>query len=381
MKVAIIDHSFSMFMFDHCLCEGLVAQGCDVLFVGSDNLHESFDHPRSYQSLDHFYRRTNPLLKRWKLLGRFRKPIRAIEYVFDMVSLLRLLRRLKPDVVHFESLPLPMIDMFFVYLFGRTAKVVITLHDTSHQNESVIQFWGIQRCLRLFEHVIVMTPYSRNQVIAKFGVQEDRVSVIPHGVYDIYKKGSQGELGASLRGNGQTILFFGMIRYYKGLDVLITALSKLSNERLPRWRLVVAGVPFVDIGALKRLATELGINERITWELRYIPDQEVGEYFSEATVVVLPYREIDQSGPLHIAMAFAKPVVATDIGGFPDIVQDAVHGYLVPPEDPVALSGALERILTDNERTHEMSLAMGRLADSLSWDVISGKTVALYRGL
>ena len=73
--------------------------------------------------------------------------------------------------------------------------------------------------------------------------------------------------------------------------------------------------------------------------------------------------------------------VATDIGGFPDIVQDGVHGYLVPPEDPVALSRALEDVLADSERSHEMSQAMGRLADSLSGDMIGGKTVALYKSL
>ena len=97
-------------------------------------------------------------------------------------------------------------------------------------------------------------------------------------------------------------------------------------------------------------------------------------------VVACPYRAIDQGGPVHIAIEFERPIVASNIGGTPEILSDGVHGYLVPPEDPGAFARALERVLTDRERTREMSHAVGRLADSLSWEVISRKTIAVYEG-
>ncbi|MFH1559937.1 MAG: glycosyltransferase family 4 protein [Chloroflexota bacterium] len=388
MKVALVDHSSSLMMYDHCLAEALVAQGCEVLFLGSDYLYSDFDHPRSYQTRDHFYRRTNRLLRKWKALEKFRKPIRVIEYIFDMISLVRLLKRFKPDAIHFETLPLPIVDSWFIPRFKRIARVVVTAHDTSPRNESRVQFWGFFRCLRLFDHIITLTSFSKHQVIAKAGVPDERVTVVPHGnrmqgrfygMPSSNKLGEHSDLSAKTGGAEKVVLFFGVIKPYKGLDVLIAALSNLPEDVLQKCRLVIAGMPFMDVEPLQRQAAELGVNERITWDLRYIPDEEVWSYFAEAAVAVFPYREIDQSGAFHIAIEFEKPLIATDIGGFPEFVTDGVDGYLVPAENTVALAHALERVLADEEQRHQMSLAVGRLADSLSWGVISHKTVSVYK--
>ena len=217
--------------------------------------------------------------------------------------------------------------------------------------------------------------------MAKSGISGDRVSIIPHGVFSIYQKVHQREVRAGISAHEKVILCFGFIRHYKGLDVLIVALAQFPKELLQESRLLVAGAPIIDVSPFQRLAAHLEVKDRIIWDLRYIPDEEVGTYFAAATVVVFPYREIDQSGPLHIAIAFGKPIVATATGGFPNIVDDGVHGYLVPPEDPHALSLALQRVLSDKERAQDMSVAVRRLADTLSWDAISCKTAALYRSL
>lgn len=379
MKVTVIDHSSSIIMYDHCLCEALVANGCEVLYIGTNYLYTKFNQQRNYQCLYHFYHRTNLLLRKVKLSIKFRKVLRGIEYLFDMVSLLKRLRQLKPDIIHFETLPMPIVDMWFLSCFKKLTKIVLTVHDTSHRNESRIQFWGFVKCLRLFDHLIVLTSFSKDQVIRKAGISSNKIDIIPHGVFQCYQKEVNSPLKNMDAQEDKIILFFGVIKDYKGLDLLIASLAKLSEELLQKSRLLVAGYPFIDIEPLRRLATELGVLNKITWDLRFIPEDEVSSYFEAATVIVFPYREIDQSGAMHIALAFSKPIVATKVGGFPEILQDGVHGYLVEPDDPLGLAIALNRILTDPARIHKMSLAVRNLADTLSWDMVARKTIHIYK--
>jgi glycosyltransferase involved in cell wall biosynthesis len=296
-----------------------------------------------------------------------------------MVRLLKRLQQLKPDIIHFETLPMPMVDRWFLRRFKKFAKVVISVHDTSHRNESRIQFWGFIKCLRLFDHLIVLTSFSKDQVIRKTGISSNKIDIIPHGVFQCYQKEVNSPLKNMDAQEDKIILFFGVIKDYKGLDLLIASLAKLPEELLRKIRLVVAGYPFIPIEPLRRLAIELGVIDRITWDLRFIPENEVSSYFETATVVVFPYRAIDQSGAMHIALAFSKPIVATKVGGFPEILQDGVHGYLVEPDDSFGLAIALNRILTDPVRIHKMSLAVSNLADSLSWNMVARKTIHTYK--
>ena len=381
IKVVIVDHSSSVRMYDHCLCEALAAQGCDVLFLSNDYPAGELNYQKSYETRDHFYGFTNRILRKWKLASRFRKPIRAVEYIFNMVSLVRSIRRLKPDVIHFETLPLPLIDILFLPSLKKIGKVVVTAHDTSSRKDSPIQFWGFFRCLRKFDHIISLTSFSKQRVIAKTGIPENMITIIPHGVFDSYRTLVQREPKVIKNGDEKVILAFGTIEWYKGLDVLIKALSKLPDKLFQQSRLVVAGVPNIDIQRLQQLAVKLGVDGRISWDLRYIPDEEVAGLFGQATVVAFPYREIDQSGALHIAIGFGKPIVATAVGGTPEILSDGVQGFLVPPDDPDALSVALARILGDDDLAVEMSAAVRRLAKSKSWEVISKQTIDVYKDL
>jgi len=116
--------------------------------------------------------------------------------------------------------------------------------------------------------------------------------------------------------------------------------------------------------------------------LRPIAESEVPELFRSATAVVLPYREIDQSGVLMTAIAFGKPVLATRVGGVPEVVQDGIHGYLVPPDDAQELALASDRLLSSRERRQNMERSMRSLREGkLAWANIASKTLDLYRDI
>ena len=166
------------------------------------------------------------------------------------------------------------------------------------------------------------------------------VAVHPHPTYtqfalgEMTREAARRELGV----DGRVLLFFGLIRPYKGLKTLLRAFERVA-ERLDATLLVV-GEFYEPRNAYDELIQSLGIGARTRVIDRYIPDDEVGVYFHAADLVVLPYRSATQSGITQTAFAFGRPVVVTAVGGLPDVVDDDVTGYVVPPDDPAVLSGA-----------------------------------------
>ena len=177
----------------------------------------------------------------------------------------------------------------------------------------------------------------------------------------------------------QTVMFFGNIEAYKGVDVLIRAFAQLPKDLRARTQLLVAGSPNTDVVSLQKLARDLGIEQRVVWMLGYIREEGVQQLFRSATIVALPYRAIDQSGVLMTAVAFGKAIVASRTGGFPEVITDGVNGILVTPGNVLQLAAALQELLVNPVRRQAMEQATSDLARTeLSWASSARKTIALY---
>jgi glycosyltransferase involved in cell wall biosynthesis len=137
------------------------------------------------------------------------------------------------------------------------------------------------------------------------------------------------------------LLFFGFVRRYKGLGQLLEALALIPEDL--NTRLLVVGEFWESETGYQTKAEQLGIAHRVQLINRYIPNEEVGLYFSAADVVVLPYLEATQSAVLQTAFSFDKPVITTNVGGLPEMVQDGRLGLVVPPRDTQALASAIIR--------------------------------------
>lgn len=159
-------------------------------------------------------------------------------------------------------------------------------------------------------------------------------------------------------------LFFGFIRRYKGLHVLLDAMRDV-RARVPEARLVVAGEFYADEEALRAQAAELG--DAVRLDADYIPDGRVGLYFSAADAVVQPYLTATQSGVAQIAFHFGRPVITTDVGGLAEIVPDGEAGLVVPPEDPSALADAMVRFV-EEDLGERLAAGVRRQRERYSWD-------------
>ena len=281
------------------------------------------------------------------------------------------LKALRPHLMHFTSAhtwAAPGLGLFAPLPF------VATVHDVNrHFGEYGL--WAVPSALyrlqwRWADQVIVHATRARQQLLTQYGCQPERVHVIPIGSYDFYRvcaRGVQPE-------RPNTILFFGRIWGYKGLQYLIEAEPMITSQ-IPDVRIVIAGEgePF------EKYEQAMVNRDRFVVHNYRIPDEMVAGFFQAASVVVLPYIEASQSGIISIAYAFGKPVVATTVGGIPDVVDHGQTGYLVPPRDPHRLAEAVVTLLRDQQTRLEMGRkALEKSENEFSWSSIARRTLHVY---
>lgn len=195
------------------------------------------------------------------------------------------------------------------------------------------------------------------------------VRQVVHPVYDLFGAAvPQAEARArlGLPPGAPVLLFFGFVRRYKGLQVLLEALPRIV-ARLPAVRLVVAGEFYDDPAPYHALIDRLGLAGHVLVHADYIPDAAVASYFCAADLVVQPYVSATQSGVAQIAFQFEKPLVVTAVGGLPEVVPDGRAGLVVPPGDPAALAAAVVRFF-DEGLADRLTAGVRAEKKKYSWD-------------
>lgn len=365
MRVTVVDPPAYTPPYDHALCAALGRRGLDVELVTSRFRFGDVPPPEGYRRTEGFYR-----------LRPGSGTAKALQHPPDMGRLARRLRRAEHGVVHFQWLPLPMLDRFLVRAFPRP--VVVTAHDVLPREVRRGAAAGARAVLRAADAVVVHSEAGRSRLLAEAGVDPGRVRVIPHGAFRHLDTPAAAQPPALAGLDGRTVvLFFGLVRPYKGVDLLLEAFAATPADAV----LLVVGMPRMPIEPLARRARELGIADRVRFVPRFVPDEELASYFRRADVVALPYREIDQSGVLYTALAFGSPLLVSAVGGFPEIAARGA-ARLVEPGSLDSLRAGLIDLLGDPEARGRMSEAARRLArEEHSWDAAAAATERLYRDL
>jgi len=354
MRVHLIDPSGDVLPYDHALAGALARRGLEVELVTSRFVHGPPPVPLGYALDESFYRLATRL---GDGAPRRRRAVKLAEHVPDMLRYRR--RAAAADVRHFQWLPLERID---AHLLPAARPRVLTMHN-------VIRREALD--LRLADRMDALIVHTRQGAELLGG--RDNVHVIPHGAFEhLTRQADEHPLPAELAEvERPVVLYFGVVRPYKGVDVLVEALQQVEGAEL--W---VVGRPLgVSMERLRRLAPP----GRVRFVERYVSDAELPAFFRRADVVALPHRNVDVSGVLFAGIAFGKAMVMSDVGGFSELVNEHGAGLLVPPGDSDALAAAIRGLLADAEarrRLEERAAAAAR--GPYSWDRIAAQTAAVY---
>jgi glycosyltransferase involved in cell wall biosynthesis len=370
MRIVLVDPLSYSAPYDHHLAEALARRGHDVSLLTSRFLFDDVPVPGGYRREELLLPLSGRLLRRAPR-SRLRVLLKALEYGPSLVRLLRRIDALDPDVVHVQWLPQPRLDVRWLRRVARDRATVFTAHNALPRNPRFIP--ARREALAIVDRIVV---HSRTTVdeLERLGVDRERIARIPHAVFGP-AEGYEPVLPA-----GSTLLFFGLLRDYKGLEELVAALPAIAREA-PEARLVVAGDPFDPVEPARRLAVELGVDGRIDWRLGFLPDGRIPELMAEAAAVVLPYRRIDSSGVLATAIGHGLPVVVTDVGALGEPVREFGAGIVVPPGDVPALAAACARLLTDPAAREEAFRGALAARGALSWNAAAEAHERLYRGI
>ena len=256
-------------------------------------------------------------------------------------------------------------------------KIIWTVHDiTPHQVETSDDLDISKRLALIADKKIIHSTFTREQLEIR-GLNNENCVVIEHGNYDgvypdtISQKDARAKLG--IQSNKRVILFFGIIKSYKGVGDLLDAYDAIATKDT---MLVIAG-RCNDEALINRL-NKYARRDDVILRNQYIPDCDVAIYFKASDLVCLPFKAITTSGSTLLSLTFGKPIVAPCQGSLKDLPADV--GYLYDPASQNALEHALHRAVKDS-RLKMKSLASRRYADSLAWDKIAEKTYGVYEGL
>jgi glycosyltransferase involved in cell wall biosynthesis len=370
VRVHVVDPSAYTPPYDHALCGALAGAGAEVELFTSRFAYGSVPPPEGYVRRDFFYRAAVG-----RPGSRARRAAKLAEHVPDMLRYRRAARA--ADVVHFQWLTVQHLDghllPFAHSAAGARRPLVLTSHDILPREPRPAQLAAQRRLYERFDALIVHSEHGRRRLTDELGIDSARVQVIPHGAFTHLTAGPPAPASTppAPRASRPEVLCFGLMRPYKGIDLLLEAWHGIEDADL-----LIAGLPRMDIAPLRDAAPA-----NVTFDARFIPDGELRACFQRAALVVLPYREIDQSGVLFTALAFGKPLLLSDVGGFPELATTGA-AQIVPAGDPAALGAALRELLADSARLSKMAAcARAAAAGSYSWDAIAQAHLTLYGSL
>ena len=369
IRVAVVDPSLFSLPYDLNLCEGLGLAGVDATLYGRMARTGEVIAEKGFRFRPWFYRYSEQWRKRLpKKVGSL---LKGLEHYLDMLRFVRHVRAEHYSAVHFQWMAVPLIDRRMIQrLKGAGIPVVMTVHDTIPFNDAPTsqgQNVGWKSTLELFDAIVVHTQMSKQQ-LEGMGIRVP-VQVIAHGLLQF------GAPQAEAKSERLRLLFFGAIKPYKGLDILLRAFRQANENNNLELRIV--GNCHEGPQEIAALIRVLGLGNSVRFECRFFADQEIPGMMAQADVVVFPYRRIDGSGALLTALAYRKPVIATDVGMFRELIVD--REALVAPDSVEELARKLRQLSLDPNVIQRLRfIGLETAAKIPDWAAIGAQTRDLY---
>ena len=376
MKVLMVD---SLVGNDYAiaLCTGLAQNGLDVQLVVPQGRKVDANIPFP---VIHLGPSKDPSINKIK---------KVIQYINYLRRLLGLIRQSKVDIVHFQFFRLEGIESLFLCLLRLFSPTIVhTAHNVLPHDNKKLDFVFKQIIYWAVDGIIVHSRYIQEKLLKTFRVNQEKTAIVPHGNFDLYlpdepisREDAREKFGLSPQDN--VLLFFGYIRPYKGLEVLIDAFGLAATQDC-NLKLIIAGAPQNENLAkgYNNQIAQLDAKDKVLFHAHFIPFTEVATYFSAADIVVLPYRNIDHSGIVHMAYSFGRPIIASPVGDFPEAIEEGKSGLIFAENTQDALAATLAHAFSDKESLVQMGQYAKELSDGkYSWQNVAQSTIGFYKDL
>jgi glycosyltransferase involved in cell wall biosynthesis len=311
-------------------------------------------------------------LSKTYVINRHSEKAYSLSNIRLQIALIKFIKKLNPDIIHCNNL----LNLnFWPFLFQNRKPIILTDHDPfPHSGEESFKYSIIRKLnYRFIKKYILLNSVQMKEYLESYKFDVTNVFLSKLGVYTYLRD----SYFVSAKSANNSILFFGRISRYKGLEYLIEAFN-LAKKEIQDIKLTIAGA-----GDLKLSLLSDYNDAGITIINRYIPNKELITLISEAKFIVCPYTDATQSGVIMTAFALCKPVVATKVGGLVEMITDGYTGLLVPPRDSSALANAICYLLRDENLLARMSKNIEDIyyKGERSWDSITDKLIGIYRNV
>jgi glycosyltransferase involved in cell wall biosynthesis len=374
MKVTMVDPSLFTGRYDDSLCAALAQRGHDVTLLGRPLRDTDAIHPAHYRYRPRFFRlgEAARAVLGDGLMGRATK---ALDYGLD--AMIGPLAALAGDVVHFQWLPFASADARLLARLHSRAALVHTVHNAKPYHgdgKASAQGRGYLDLLHRFDALIVHGP-GTVEALAQQGIDPARIHVIPHPPMQLAEANAADRAAVPIP-KAPRILFFGTIRPYKGLDLLVDAALTLWREGLD-FELAIAGKPFMPVEPLLEPIRAAGFGARLIADLGFLTEGRLDAHLRAADMIVFPYRSIDSSGAFLSALHYGKALVTSDAGMFNDLKDDVVARF--PAENAGYLANQLRSLMGNVAMRQAMGQAAHALdASSDDWAAAARATERTY---
>ena len=364
------------------LCGSLADLGAQVELITSPALFEQTGPSSRYPAHHLFFRQAARQFFRRR--AALRQALKGLSYPAGLWRTWQALQARTPGIFHAQWALVPQLDTrLFRAIRAKGWRVVYTAHELIYDLERPARRRRLRSMLREIDAVIVHTPGLAQRLREDSGDVVREIREIPEGIATLPQSPEMDRVRTremlGLESSAPLLLFFGLIKPYKGLEYLLRAWP-LVRHQFPTARLLIAGEPMMPFAPLQQLMDGLGGS--VVARLGYVARPDVQSLFCAADAVVLPYLASSTSAVVPLAYQYGRPMIATAVGGMPEIVQEAKTGLLVPPRSEQALAAAICRGLREPSMLARMG-ALGRewFEKERSWAQSARRTLELYQSL
>lgn len=315
-----------------------------------------------------------------------RSILKGLELPLGHLQLLLKAIRSRPDVIHFHWLMIPVIDILLLRALRLLKiQVSVTIHDTLPHKRRPYHAWIFHQSYKLAHHLFVHSEQLRNEAINELNIKPDKFHVVVHGNFDDFanlKRLSAAESRARLDipTNSPVILFLGLIKEYKGVDLLIKSMAFVL-AKFPTAQLIIAGKEYKkgDFQRYDELIEQASLRPHVKTIIHFLDLEEIDMLFLSADVVALPYTKSYQSGVIFNALSYGKPVVASDTGAFRETIEPDNLGIIVDKRTPEAFGqGLIDQLVKKNQSESFAAHAQRISATKYSWQKIAEEMIKVY---